>query len=560
MTAEDAFISFRYAENIAAGEGPVFNRGGSPVEGYSNPLWVGLLAVAKVAGFDVVSTGRYLGVFFGALVLLEIILFFGLVGRRSLGATAALVVATMPAFLFWSQAGLENSLYLWLLLLSLRLNLIEMREPSRAPWSAIVMFLLAVTRPEGIMFFVIFGIWRMIESRRENRGEAGRRLLLWAVFFIVPLGVFLLWRYHTFGMWLPNTFYAKVNNGVRWNLRIGALYLLKCMNNTLWIPLVVPSLSALIFRPRKNSEIGLLSRSILLIGLAQVAFVLYVGGDIHPYDRFCVLIYLVLVISAFLQMREAGGIRASAGSAAVAVILIAGNLLYSFSPSDRIAPAMSRPPSMLTANLAGLIAGRIAPIDVLRRFANPPPDIFDQVGRDLRGNPEIRGLLATDQCGKIPYWSGLSTVDLLGLNDPEIARIVHSTGVWGEYAAEILDIMPDTVIVVYRDEHLISRYYLENTLLSEPFLKRYELDAIYHGETRFHDVGGQEHAFSMELLRFRLMWAESRMPVSDDEMRWFGEHQPIIDTPNALAEMVEGFRRANNGDRERVIDIEALMN
>ncbi|RKX21336.1 MAG: hypothetical protein DRP51_04400, partial [Candidatus Zixiibacteriota bacterium] len=36
---DDAFITFRYAENLADGYGLVFNPGGEPVEGYSNFLW-----------------------------------------------------------------------------------------------------------------------------------------------------------------------------------------------------------------------------------------------------------------------------------------------------------------------------------------------------------------------------------------------------------------------------------------------------------------------------------------------------------------------------------------
>ena len=41
---EDAFIDFRVVGNLLAGYGPVFNVG-ERVEVYSDPLWVGLLAV-----------------------------------------------------------------------------------------------------------------------------------------------------------------------------------------------------------------------------------------------------------------------------------------------------------------------------------------------------------------------------------------------------------------------------------------------------------------------------------------------------------------------------------
>ena len=47
---DDAFISFRYSVNLAQGHGLVFNPGGERVEGYSNFLWVVILAGLDVIG------------------------------------------------------------------------------------------------------------------------------------------------------------------------------------------------------------------------------------------------------------------------------------------------------------------------------------------------------------------------------------------------------------------------------------------------------------------------------------------------------------------------------
>src|SRR5262249_53479206 len=47
---DDAYISFRYARNLADGYGLVFNPGFERVEGYSNLLWVLLLAGAHACG------------------------------------------------------------------------------------------------------------------------------------------------------------------------------------------------------------------------------------------------------------------------------------------------------------------------------------------------------------------------------------------------------------------------------------------------------------------------------------------------------------------------------
>ena len=70
-TLDDAFITFRYAENLAAGHGPVYNLG-ERVEGYTTFSWMALLAGARVLGFDVLLASKVLGalVSMGILALL----------------------------------------------------------------------------------------------------------------------------------------------------------------------------------------------------------------------------------------------------------------------------------------------------------------------------------------------------------------------------------------------------------------------------------------------------------------------------------------------------------
>jgi len=53
VIAEDAFISFRFAKNLAIGNGLVWNAGEPPVEGYTNFLWVVISAAVLRAGLDV---------------------------------------------------------------------------------------------------------------------------------------------------------------------------------------------------------------------------------------------------------------------------------------------------------------------------------------------------------------------------------------------------------------------------------------------------------------------------------------------------------------------------
>src|SRR4051794_35154349 len=57
---DDAYISFRYARNLADGFGLVFNPG-EQVEGFSNLLWTLLLTPFARAGFSLPETALFLG-------------------------------------------------------------------------------------------------------------------------------------------------------------------------------------------------------------------------------------------------------------------------------------------------------------------------------------------------------------------------------------------------------------------------------------------------------------------------------------------------------------------
>lgn len=57
---DDAFITFRYAANIADGLGPVWEPG-NYVQGYSNPLWTFTLAAGRMMGFPIETSAIAIG-------------------------------------------------------------------------------------------------------------------------------------------------------------------------------------------------------------------------------------------------------------------------------------------------------------------------------------------------------------------------------------------------------------------------------------------------------------------------------------------------------------------
>jgi hypothetical protein len=89
-TMDDAYMSYRYAEHLATGQGLVFNPGENPrSEGVTSPLWAGLLSLCYLLGSDPRVASKVLGLL---SVLLTIGLLYGLIYalcRRQLGRSVA---------------------------------------------------------------------------------------------------------------------------------------------------------------------------------------------------------------------------------------------------------------------------------------------------------------------------------------------------------------------------------------------------------------------------------------------------------------------------------------
>ncbi|MBM4310195.1 MAG: hypothetical protein FJ119_04515 [Deltaproteobacteria bacterium] len=118
---EDAYIYFRQAENIAHGHGYVFNQGAEHVEACSSITWLALLTASVKLGFDVITSAKLLGIFFGTLSLFMV---FKISGR--LNDTLPWVVlpcfltAVHVPFLLWNLAGLETALYTFFIASSIK--------------------------------------------------------------------------------------------------------------------------------------------------------------------------------------------------------------------------------------------------------------------------------------------------------------------------------------------------------------------------------------------------------------------------------------------------------
>ncbi|MGB3093337.1 MAG: hypothetical protein WBC42_09030, partial [Candidatus Zixiibacteriota bacterium] len=125
FTQDDAFISYRYADNLLQGNGLVFNSG-ERVEGYTNFLWIIILSIFTKLGLDMIAVSKILGVASGCATLILLYqlsrLFFP---KREwlLPLLPPLLLTASSAFAYWSISGLETSLFTMMVLLSVYLYL-----------------------------------------------------------------------------------------------------------------------------------------------------------------------------------------------------------------------------------------------------------------------------------------------------------------------------------------------------------------------------------------------------------------------------------------------------
>lgn len=212
---DDSFISYRYGANWAGGAGLRFNPADAPVEGYSNFLWIALLAGAARLGSAPETAGPALGLVIGALGLGLLWLLLRRRGHTGLNLAAplGLLAVAGPAALY-AVSGMETALFAFLLLATLVAVdwLLARPAAGRGALLGMVGALVALARPEGIVVFpvVVAGLvlftWR---GGSEQRRTVLRSVVAAAAVWLGLLLAYHLWRVNYFGAFWPTPFLAK---------------------------------------------------------------------------------------------------------------------------------------------------------------------------------------------------------------------------------------------------------------------------------------------------------------------------------------------------------------
>jgi hypothetical protein len=114
MIGDDAYITFRYAHNLASHHALVFNAG-EPVLGTSTPLFALLLAVPASLRLSLRDAAFLLGILSDLAILLVLSRMLREAGERDAARLAPLLIAVTPLLAAITSEGMETPLYSLLL-------------------------------------------------------------------------------------------------------------------------------------------------------------------------------------------------------------------------------------------------------------------------------------------------------------------------------------------------------------------------------------------------------------------------------------------------------------
>jgi len=268
---DDAMISMRYAWNLAHGNGLVWNPG-ERVEGFTNPLWVGFMALFHL--FPIPADKISLYIQWSGAIFLAVNLYFVKTITEEFSDSllvmlaAVTITASYGPLDTWGLLGMEVSLLV--LVTSVAVWMVLRTDPKRFnPWTYILLAVSTLVRVDmAVPYLVILGMMFFVQPKFRKQH------LIWGLgLLFLFVGGQTLARYLYYGEWLPNTYYLKLE-GFPFSLRIlrglYTLFMLLWYSN--WVLCLLP---LAIFFFRRDWKVTLL----WLVFLAQAAYSVYVGGD-----------------------------------------------------------------------------------------------------------------------------------------------------------------------------------------------------------------------------------------------------------------------------------------
>ncbi len=394
--SDDAFISFRYLDRLLAGQGLTFNPG-ERVEGYTNLLFILALAPLRAAGLPAEAAAGVVSAASLALLLWAVwTTARSLTHDAAAGPIAVVLAAGAVQLAYWTTSGLETIFAAALVATG---NALLIAGGGATAAAALVYGLATIARPDHAVPAAIALASAVLPAVKSRR--VGRWLAAGALCAAFPL-LHLAFRLAYYGAPLPNTYYAKLGVPLAVLAPGGWTYVRNWLAAGGALLLGAAALAPRHAGARSWAGLALAGQIV-----AQLAYVVAIGGDYFPFHRF-----LVPAVPAAAVLGAAGFLGLA----------------------QRLAPTRSK----VVANVLATVAATAA---ALVGFASPNRHSVAML-RGMHREREIvarwvaarlprGGSIAVNAAGLVPYRTGAPTIDMLGLNDTHIARTSFRVGAEG---------------------------------------------------------------------------------------------------------------------------------
>lgn len=378
---DDPYITYRYAVNLAEGNGFAYNPG-QPALSVTSPLFTSLLAAGYFLGFDPHS----LTIFLGALSIASGALLIWQISKSlkspCIGWMGLLFYPTFPLLL--TTLGSETPLYLALCLGAIATFLNDRPLPGLA-----LSALAILTRPDGLLVPLALLLHAILNKRRLP-WKAG-------IAFVLILAPWQLYAWYTFGSPIPLTLFAKQSQA------------------TLSISKSFPEGFLALAESYATQWQWLLKSILAFVGLFPLLKRFQSWVFLIAWSALYFLGFSLLGVSAYFWYYAPliPGFLILTGLGAETVL----NKLHALVPQYRqVIPlvALLFVGFLLIADLNSLLA--------LRQQRDPRYEIYRAAGVWLQQNTPEDALTAALEIGILGYYAQRPMIDFAGLLQPAVAR------------------------------------------------------------------------------------------------------------------------------------------
>lgn len=421
---DDPYITFRYAHNLLAGHGLVYNPG-QRILSTTAPMYAILLAGLGLAWSDMPALSNLVSII--SLALAAAVLFRQAQSRGEpvVGMLAALLLSLSPRLLM--SIGSETCLFVLLTLFAFWAF-----DRSRLNLAAIALAVSAMVRPDGLLAAMVLFTYHLIR----------RRSMPWRPFILytaITGGWFAgLWLYY--GSPLPVTLLAKQQQGQMANSILFGAGLLEILHEY--------------SRQPAYWLYGILA----IVGLARVAKEKHHWLPLLVWTALYVLAYTLLGVSRYFWYY--------APLVPAVAVLVAEGMGALLRALVRLKPSQSLAALAIGGLLAVLLIPLVTGVLWMDWHIDPRLEVYQEIGEWIEANTPVQASVGALEVGIVGYYSQRPMIGFAGLLQPDIGSQLSAAGTYHDstswalktYTPDYVVLRPDRFSAVVQSEWFQATY------------------------------------------------------------------------------------------------------